>query len=381
MLGMLPGRALTRSWVEANTRRVRRRVGPKPYAPRVGGRIDGAVTSVRVWAAETPGATYEPVKPAESYVRRVPKTLTPVRQARLERVRPHESPEAFRATLPQARLAGFHAPIVLTSDQRLLAESAFEHVRESPPSGRRLHRARRLNGRYMALLNQWWENHFHWVVDTLPRASLLPLEEEPDTPIIVPARLTSTQLESLAMIGIQEERLVRFDHLHLQVDQLVFPSFAGQPGYPPPWAVDWVRDRLSPQAAPASRRIWISRAAAARGRVTNERAVMDMLEGYGFEFVQPERHSLAEQLRMFAAADVIVAPHGSGLANLVAARDATVIELQSERWWGKGCYFALSDALGLDYWYLLCEASRWEHLAVDVSLLEATLEAALDTRA
>ncbi len=105
---------------------------------------------------------------------------------------------------------------------------------------------------------------------------------------------------------------------------------------------------------------------------------MNMLNSYGFEPIQPEKHPLAEQLRMFGAADVIVAPHGSGLANLTAARDATVIELQSERWWGNGCYYALSDALDLDYWYVFCDTTRWGHLSVDLALLQATIEAALD---
>jgi capsular polysaccharide biosynthesis protein len=230
----------------------------------------------------------------------------------------------------------------------------------------------------MALLNQWWENHFHWLVDTLPRATLLPLDEEPETPVIVPASLTSTQLDSLEMVGVSPERLVPFAHTHLQVDELVFPSFVGRPGYPPRWAASWLRERLSPKRLAPRRRLWISRAAATRRGVANEGAVMRMLDSYGFEAIQPEKHRLAEQIGMFAAADLIVAPHGSGLANIAAARDAKVIELQSDRWWGNGCYYALSDALGLDYWYLLCDATRSGHLSVDPALLQATIEAALD---
>lgn len=70
-------------------------------------------------------------------------------------------------------------------------------------------------------------------------------------------------------------------------------------------------------------------------------------------------------------------PHGSALANMVAARDATVIELFNERRRGNGCFYAMSAALDFDYWYLRCEARRGEHLWVDPALLEATLEAAL----
>lgn len=343
--------------------------------------MTGTVESLRDWAAETPGASHEPVRPSESFTRRRAKTLTPEGQARLERMRGHRSPEAFRAVVPAARLVDLGAPLVLTGDRRLVAESAYEHLRSPSIAHPGLYRARQLGGRYMTLLNQWSENHFHWFADTLPRASLLPLEAEPETPIIVPTGLSASQLESLAMIGIPRERLLPLPHRHLQVDELVFPSFVGQPGFPPPWAVRWLRDRLAPPPnRPGQRRLWVSRAAATRGRVANEQAVLSVLSDYGFEAVQPEKHDLAEQLRMFADARVIVAPHGSGVTNILASRDATVIELQSERWWGRGCYYALADALDLDYWFLMCEVNRREHLVVDPELLRGTVDAALEGR-
>jgi capsular polysaccharide biosynthesis protein len=372
-------RAPLRSSVQARTARVLDRVGPKPLSPRTGGRVAGAVESLREWAADTPGATYEALRGAERYERRPPKTLTPEWQTRFEPLLWHHSPEAFRAVVPHARLVGSDPALVLTSDRRLLAESAYEHLRISPPR-LRLHRPRHLRGRYMALINQWWRNHFHWLVDTVPRANLLPLDEDAETPVIVPAGLSHTQVESLAMVGVPPERLRAFDHPHLQVDELIFPSFVGRPGYLPRWAAVSLRERLSPESSPREprRRLWVSRAAATRRRLVNEGAVVEVLDSYGFEPIQPEEHSLAEQLDMFRSADMIVAPHGSGLANIVAARDATVIELQSKRWWGNGCYYALAEALGLDYWFVVCDETRRGHLLVDPALLQATIDAAFD---
>ena len=375
-----PGTALARgAWrarARAHARGVLGRMGVAPRLPAIGPRTDGVVQSLQAWAAETPGAAYEPVWPAERIVRRPPKTLTPHGLARLERLQHQESPEAFRALVPGARLVQPRAPLALTADRRLLLESAFEHVRADPPSRRRLHRAKRLEGRHMMLLNQWWENHFHWFADTLTRAALLPIEQDHETRVLVPAGLTRLQMDSLEMIGLRSDRLVFVDHQHVQVDELVFPSFAGRPGYPPRRAAAWLRDRLAPGRATGRRRLWVSRAAATRGQVANEAAVVRMLARHGFEAVQPETQPLVSQMELFASAEVVVAPHGAGLANLVAARDATVIELQSERWWGNGCYYALADALDLDYWYLMCESTPRGHLAVDLPTLEATLEAA-----
>ena len=378
---MTPEWALSRaplsSRVRARTAPWRSRVGAKPLAPRTGGRIAGVVESIRDWAAETPGATYESIRPAEICLRLPARTVGPPRDDLFEGLRRNDSPEAFRATVPHGRVVDFFARMVLTDDRRLLAESVYEHVRARPPCHRRLHAPQHLDGRYIALLNQWAENHFHWLSDTLPRASLLCLEEDANTPIIVPAGLTAAQLDSLALIGIPRERLVPFDRNHLTVDELVLPSFVGRPGYPPSWAVSWLRDRLAPKRSPRRRRLWVSRAAAARRGVANEHALLKILDRYGFEPMQPEMHSFGEQLQMFAEADVIAGPHGGAFSNMVVARDATVIELFNERRTGNGCYYALSDALGLDYWYLRCETTRGDHLRVEPALLEATLEAAL----
>ena len=363
--------------VRAHTRGVLGRTGWVPRLPGLGPKPSGVVEAVQAWAVVTPGARYEEVWPSEQVLRRAPKTLTPEGLPRLARLRRQEQPAAFRALVPGARIVDRRAPLVLTADRRLLLESAFEHLRAAPPSRRRLNRARRLEGRYMLLLNQWWENHFHWFADTLPRAALLPLDEDPDTRVLVPEGLTPLQLDSLQAIGLARDRLVFLDHPHVQVDELVFPSFAGRPGYPARRAVAWLRDHVAPPRPTARRRLWVSRAAATRGRVANEEAVLELLGRYGFQVVQPETEPLAAQMDLFASAEVVVAPHGAGLANLVAARDATVIELQTERWWGKGCYYTLADALDLDYWYLMCGATRRGHLVVDTALLGATLDAAL----
>lgn len=352
---------------------------PRPPKPRLGPRLNGTVGSVRQWADETAGAEYEELVPAEEYVRRPALTVSAPMQ-RMDALRTQSSPAAFRAVVPGARIVDLSGAVVLTADARVLVESAVELDLAGSSYRFRVNRPQRRSGRYMALVNRWSENHFHWLADALPRASLLPLDEEPDTPIIVHAAMTGAQREALAMIGVEAERLVPFDHPHIQVDELVLPSFVGQPGFPPRWALLWLRKRLSPTAFPATRRLWVSRAGLTRGRVQNEDEVAELLTAYGFEAFQPENHSFAEQLRAFAQAELIVGPHGSALTNIVAAHDATVIELQSERWWGRGVFYAMADALGLDYWYLFCASTFWRDLVVDVGLLEQTLEAAL-TRA
>jgi len=77
--------------------------------------------------------------------------------------------------------------------------------------------------------------------------------------------------------------------------------------------------------------------------VSNEQAVMAALAARGFEFVDPGAMTVAEQIRSFAEATVIVASHGAALANLAfASPGSTVVEL-----------FPAGNAVP-DYWKLAC---------------------------
>jgi capsular polysaccharide biosynthesis protein len=139
--------------------------------------------------------------------------------------------------------------------------------------------------------------------------------------------------------------------------------------------VEWLREMLAP-ASEASRRLYVSRADAPSRRVENEGEVRTMLEQHGFEVVEGSGMPFAEQMRVFSEADVILGAHGAGLVNSFAARDATIIEIM-EPGYLNGCYYALADAAGHDYWFLMAESSGASDLHVDVRRLEATLEAAL----
>ena len=56
-----------------------------------------------------------------------------------------------------------------------------------------------------------------------------------------------------------------------------------------------------------------------------------------------------EQLKIIQGADVIVAPHGAGLANIIVARPgAKIVEIMTQEW-ANSCYGHLAVSLGLDY--------------------------------
>lgn len=119
-------------------------------------------------------------------------------------------------------------------------------------------------------------------------------------------------------------------------------------------SIERFRDRLFDRLGIAAgrrghRRIFISRAAATTRRMLNEPEVIRYLEGRGFEAVTLETLPVADQIRMFAEAEVIVAPHGSGLANMIYASRPRIIELLPIDGWYLGYFVNLAHHLGFDY--------------------------------
>jgi capsular polysaccharide biosynthesis protein len=120
------------------------------------------------------------------------------------------------------------------------------------------------------------------------------------------------------------------------------------------------------------RRLLISRADASNRRLLNEAALMALLEPHGFERVLPSTLSVAEQLSAFAAAEIVVAPHGAALANLVAARPGTrVVEITADLSLCK-FYAPIAAVLGLDHTTVLARGVEAD-LEVNPALVLAAL--------
>ncbi|RYZ63453.1 MAG: glycosyltransferase family 61 protein, partial [Proteobacteria bacterium] len=80
----------------------------------------------------------------------------------------------------------------------------------------------------------------------------------------------------------------------------------------------------------AKRRIFISRSDAKIRQLLNEEEVMASLKPFGFESIVLTGMSLTEQIQVFRGAELVVGPHGAGLANVVFMQPgASVVEIIS----------------------------------------------------
>lgn len=197
--------------------------------------------------------------------------------------------------------------------------------------------------------------YFHWLLDILPRIGMLAdTGEKADLMYI--QRKYRFQKESLEMLGIGEQQIINtVDVAAMTAKKIVVPCHQIMNGREiPPWVIQYLRDQFLTTAAkspaPPYRRVYISRRSADR-RLKNERDIITKLRHYGFISVELEKLPFQEQIQLFRHAQVIISPHGSGLANLVfSAPGTTVIELFPAA--NLDLFYRLSTALKLNYFFV-----------------------------
>jgi hypothetical protein len=167
------------------------------------------------------------------------------------------------------------------------------------------------------------ENFYHWIHDSLPR--LIAAEQSGRAfSVLVPASSEKTPFirESLALLGIGKERIIEYSGTCRASSLLLVEDlFYKEPQNAHLRLLNGVRDRLLGAAAelgeipPKSERIFLSREGGNTRTLTNQQEVEDLLLTEGFKKVRTETLSLADQIRIFASAGEIVAPHGAGLVH------------------------------------------------------------------
>ncbi len=173
---------------------------------------------------------------------------------------------------------------------------------------------------------------------------------------------------------------------YYQADRLIVPSLMMNSHYPP-WATDTLRKFLLPHRDTtliSPERIYISRGKTITRRVVNEEEVIHCLKEFNVVPIYLEDWTVAEQIQIFASAEVIVGPHGAGLANLAFCQPGTrVIEIFHAQHIVP-TYWMISNHNDLDYYMVYAQGVAdpsirfpgLEDICVDVDRLHQTLKLA-----
>ena len=223
----------------------------------------------------------------------------------------------------------------------------------------------------VALWSHPWMGYYHWLIDVLPKLCMLQEEFGRDlsgAPLCYPRWFPALEDESLSLLGLSENRVIDTAKIGgVSADTVLGCRLPGW--YEIPEGAGLLRDRLVPcGVSGVSRRIYISRGG--RRRVSNEAEIRDFLACMGFMIVEDRPRSLREQISLFHAAEVVVAPHGAALANLLWCRPGSlVLELANESYYPP-FYRNLAAYCGLRHGTILTPGGRfhWTRMEDDVKV-------------
>ncbi len=172
-------------------------------------------------------------------------------------------------------------------------------------------------------------NYFHWWIDVLARCWLLGNSPYHDVRMVTPKLTHGFQAESLRLLRQEVTQLTRPLQRFRSVVFTRGLTYGSSQDISP--LVDefarWCRATLDLPAAPTRPKLLLSRRSAGSRRILGEDELATAL-GHDFESVELERMSVREQASLFSSADVVVAPHGAGLTNLLfCERPTAVVEL------------------------------------------------------
>jgi hypothetical protein len=277
--------------------------------------------------------------------------------------------------------------LVLTADHQLFQEfthnfgvSTLKKFLWKHPFYIFTKKANKIKGTGAVLVSPEGHNYYHWLNDVLPRIKIYESVLNQVDHFCIASRVPEKFLEVLndfdiprkKILFIKENEKLHFDHLYVA-------SLPGSEGRSPQWAIDYLRDILIKPgiAITPSKKIYFKRGADAERKIINEDEVINLLEKAGFEIIEPGNLSIYEQVTLMQQSKVVIGLHGAALSNLVFCQPGvSVIEVFSPDYFRTDCYYTLSSALKLNYWYIVGDkpaGAAWGDIAVKAQLLADTL--------
>jgi capsular polysaccharide biosynthesis protein len=211
------------------------------------------------------------------------------------------------------------------------------------------------------ITDYWSKGYFHWLTDALTR--LFVVRDRLDgLTLVLPWEFATREFvkPSLDVFGVKNVDFIQPDEV-IECRSLVMPTHTAPSGHFKDDVIRGVRAKLlaafgDSNYRGAGERIYISRRDAGRRRIANEDEILPILHKSGFQIVCAEEMSFQDQVRVASRARYLVSNHGAGLTNMLFMREGgRVLELRHRADWINNCYFILPLALGLTYFYQLCD--------------------------
>lgn len=204
-------------------------------------------------------------------------------------------------------------------------------------------RARRVEVPCLLFGNHGAMVYYHWLLEGVTRGWFL--ERFPqlrDLPRLLPANQPGYIHDTLHCHGVDASRTAGYDGGIYHFKTLIVPSYLTPLQDAGRRSIDYLR-RCGPKEREEGlpRRFYISRADAVTRQIGNEAEILAALKPLGVEPLSLGGMPFARQAALFRDAELIVAPHGGGLANIAYAENAAMVELSPRRW--HPCFWHLAN--------------------------------------
>jgi capsular polysaccharide biosynthesis protein len=222
------------------------------------------------------------------------------------------------------------------------------------------HAKQHIEGVAIVGFNALYDNYYHWVAEAMAAISLC-IDVVADRPLecitLITGKLNRFRREYLDIL-LQGD--TKFQIVELERDEFVTSDtviYCDNVGRTVHQQVCWeevpfvekIISGLGLQSCEASRMIYVARTDTAGRTLRNEAEIIQRLEAMGFEIFIGSQHSVAEQVKVFREARLIVAPHGAGLTNLLFCQPKTVVvEWQQSGYFNTGM-MRLAQLQNLNY--------------------------------
>jgi len=177
-------------------------------------------------------------------------------------------------------------------------------------------------------------NYYHWLIEFLPEYHLIEKLKLSKYPLLVDEEVLNTPQLKQSLDIINSLKLpvipIKKNHKYL-VQELVYPSqmswtainirpylnLKSTDSFTSVAALQYLQDKLNlKKITSKKRKIYIARNGSLNRRF-NETEIINLLQKYNYEIVNPELLTFSDQVELFSQTKVIVAASGGGLTNLI----------------------------------------------------------------
>jgi hypothetical protein len=259
--------------------------------------------------------------------------------------------------LNKGYLVGPHGWVV-SRDGYLLPDHSWHGVHIADTRiPKRIYSCVRLKGVCLSLASDWTSIYWHFLLQGLTRLDLFRRAGFALSNVdffYISGLPDEHSGRMLVKLGIPPEKcVVATKEVAVQADVVLAASFPGIRWNYPKWGVDFLRRAFTPSPVTPELRLYIPRTTTRR--IINEQILIEILNQHGFQVFDPPQHD--DPFNYFARAAIVVGGTGSGFANLAFCQPGTkVLELIPSDQVSASVY-ALSEAAGLHYAYLIGEST------------------------